>query len=681
MCQEECNQSAEPEYEGEWYEQPECDYMEMMYGRCQNAAWHWGAMQKMDLFHRITYTEQTKGGQQKFEVVLEPSIDMTSSSGECTGSIATFEETFEMNMDMRCDNVAGSMYDEKVLADSRVRPLAKASDDDTRFCTGNVDVTEDGTKDYTLKIGKAGFDVTGDGGGFEFDATGTALGEPIELQALLGWNALYSIEQGRGWRRKSRRAAEDAATESAGPEGAVGGRRGRSLLFMDMGDMNTAICIQECMYGGGRRQRRAAHAADWMGYDSGEAGGYNDELHSMCEQECNQSAGEDVEWYAQPECDWYSMWYSMCVPAWDWGDIAGIDLHQKIKYAEQNGPAFEFSLDPVIVIDSDQITGSVPARLQVDGEDYRIEATMACSSDDLELVCSELAVEFKQNDKLRANVVLDTAAITIDEKGGVDIKGTALADSRDNMYALTEYSISTDIHWLVVDTFCSFYGSLMNLCEDGDEEFSFTLKRMFAEIKQVGASAGKARRGEAGDIVFGMEGQCYLDLSGDFLGTIRGMEMSMKMEMGTSENDQALISFGDLNSGEKKLSVLDSAPWFPVVDDVLDGVSKFISSSQEAVAAGQGFLQVTDWAKIKSGDTMVIGEGANQETVLVVSVSATGLVVLASALQNTHEAGAAITFEARESAAAPGIQSGAMSTVPLQLQVLMCISLLHSLLL
>ena len=97
------------------------------------------------------------------------------------------------------------------------------------------------------------------------------------------------------------------------------------------------------------------------------------------------------------------------------------------------------------------------------------------------------------------------------------------------------------------------------------------------------------------------------------------------------------------------------------------------------MAAGQGFLQVTDCANIKPGDTLTIGEGANQETVLVASVSATCLVVLASALQNAHEAGAVLAFEAAALDGIPFI-SGAMSTVPLQLQVLMCISLLHSLL-
>ena len=152
----------------------------------------------VDLFHTMKVVSRSG---ETFAIELEPSYSFDNVVLECTGTITNGGTKYGMDMNMGCDNHEGSMYAEKVVAAGATRPYPDPNDsssDDTRFCTGSLDLTMDGADEYTFKIQKAAADVFGPGGGLKLESTGTIAGDPIKLDILVGWNKLSEIIRSDG---------------------------------------------------------------------------------------------------------------------------------------------------------------------------------------------------------------------------------------------------------------------------------------------------------------------------------------------------------------------------------------------------------------------------------------------------------------------------------------------------
>jgi len=439
-----------------------------------------------------------------------------------------------INLGMRCDNVAGSMYPEQVVADGVTRSKGGDNSQDTKFCTGSVELMEGSSTSYSLNVEKAAFDVEGDGGGFELASHGTIFGDYVELDLLIGWNALYEI---------------------------------LSVRFMDYGS---------------------------------------------------------EEWFEQPQYD-----MSSYMPNWQRDSMQSVDLFHTLKFVSRSGEKFELSTQPTINLLSGGFNADVPATLELEGEQYKVDASINCAEvnsptigDGSEYGCKNIDLSVKSDGKVRVSADLGKVVINVGADGAVAIEGEVLAD--DQMH-----SVSTDIQWI-----------------DNDNAGTFEVKRMHASVTQVPDLSQRTRRASAN--VFVMDGDMFIDLETDGITDfLNKMEMSMSMEMETSATKRVSLAFGDksFEPTEETIAVVD-----------MDSTSEY--------TAGQTTLKVPDVSNVRVGDYLFIGKGASQQKVRVTAVSrADGTVTLETELKDTHEIGTKLSFQSGSFGdVAPISKSSASST-------------------
>jgi len=571
---------------GEWYEQ----------------------LQSVDLHHTITFVGRSGD---KFELDVQPKINSDDYSLALKGSVLNGGVTYEANVDMRCDGVEASMYPARILADGVIRTLNDpSSEEQTKVCTGSIDLMKDGSKDYVFTVKKASADL-GDGGGFELQSTATILGDDVQLDFVVGWDALYAIT-------KIEPALNDEYKGEWYEQPACG-----------------LMCVTSSGYGG---LSTSTSCIDMSGgsHPTGQPG---------------------------------------CTPVWQWDDLAGIDLHHAITFVARSGQKFNLAVDPELKFLSDDDDGTmtvnvnVPASVQLDGVQYGLDALITCAADQSwtrddgtrtagtgsEVACSDVTMAFKQDGQVRASADLEKVVANVGwEKGSIAIKGSVFAESSSSnkMYELTEYSVKSDIQWLGDDnTF-----DIDNAATDNDTPF-LIVNPVLIDI---------ATAGDIPATVFGMAAQANIP-SGSVKDVLQQLQLSATVNLETSANKRVHISIGDL----KAITAIDSASWYgqtPADSVPADAVPGTTDAPFAAVPHGtaktttkhsKGDFEVylDDVSNVAVGDTMVIGEGRKEESAVVAAVTPTasrsrrgndnavpGTVTLVTPLQRMHRSGTPVTF-------------------------------------
>jgi len=626
-----------------------------------------------------------------------------------------------INLGMRCDNVAGSMYPEQVVAGGVTRSKGGDNSQDTKFCTGSVELMEGSSTSYSLNVEKAAFDVEGDGGGVELASHGTIFGDYVELDLLIGWNALYEIHPVQGysydydddsydddseewfeqpqydmssympnWQRGSMQSVDlfhtlkfvsrsgekfeitleptiQSATSGFECKGTITNGGTTYGMDMDMGCDNSegGMYLEQVVADGATRTFPRDQSTDTTfcvgsldltmnGADeytfnvkkaavdfNGPAGGLKLESTGTIagdpiklDIEVGWSQVSEIVQTSQLGSTAVGRWYEQerwgqSGQIWDYDGASKVNLFHTITYSSPGNEKFELSTQPTINLLSGGFNADVPATLELEGEQYKVDASINCAEvnspkigDGSEYGCKNIDLSVKSDGKVRVSADLGKVVINVGADGAVAIEGEVLAD--DQMH-----SVSTDIQWI-----------------DNYNAGTFEVKRMHASVTQVPDLSQRTRRASAN--VFVMDGDMFIDFETDGITDfLNKMEMSMSMEMETSATKRVSLAFGDksFEPTEETIAVVD-----------MDSTSEY--------TAGQTTLKVPDVSNVRVGDYLFIGKGASQQKVRVTAVSrADGTVTLETELKDTHEIGTKLSFQSGSFGdVAPISKSSASST-------------------
>jgi hypothetical protein len=595
---------------------------------------------------------------------------------------ATIEQTnsakIVMGVDMQCDNVAGSMYPERVYSEGAIQPSSDDHSEDTRFCTGTLNL-DDGSDSYAFTVEKAAFDVSGDAGGVELKSHGTLKGDYVKLDFLVGFNALNEFLKiyGSADYQKSihrmdlfhtmkvvSRSGETFAIELEPSvsfdtveiecTGTI--TNGGTMYGMDMNmgcdNYEGSMYAEKVVAAGAIQPSRNDISSEDTVFCTGSLDLTMDgadeytfkiqkaavDLHGsgmgLKLESTGTIAGDPIKldilvgWNELHEIirlngapdNWYTLGQDTGLGRnWERGPTQSVELFHTITYSSPSKVKFELSTQPTIDLTNDRFKADVPVTMEMEGEQYEIGASVDCGEANSPTIGDGAeygckGVKLSVKSDGKVRASADLGKVAINVGG----KGGIALDGE--VFAESSDQVYQLIEYSVgTDIQWKF----------NDNSDTLTVDPMHTSVTQVTGFSQRSRRASAQNPdVFAMDGDIFIafDTEGvaDFFNK---MEMSMSMDMETSATKRLSLSFGD-KSFEPATEII------AVVDVV----------STSEFSAGSTTLRLPNVGNINVGDILVIGKGASQEKVKVTAVTSDG-VTLERGLKNKHDAGTKLSFQ------------------------------------
>jgi len=628
-------------------------------------------------------------------------VDLSSAEGETfvfktskvqvrsdtTGLLmdATIEQTnsakIVMGVDMQCDNVAGSMYPEQVYSEGAIQPSSNDHSEDTRFCTGTLNL-DYGSDAYAFTVEKAALDDVGDACGVELKSHGTIKGDYVKLDFLVGFNLLNEIVTLNlyGPSTKSTKSVDLFHTMK------VVSRSGETFAIELEPSVSFDTVGIECtgtITNGGTK--------------------YGMDMNMECDNHEGSMYAEKVvaagatRPYPDPN-DSSSEETAFCTGSLDLTMDGADEYTFKIQKAAADvfGPGGGLKLESTGTIAGDPIKldilvgwNELSEIIRSDGApdnwytQYSYGTGLRSTSRNWEhgptqsvdlfhtiTYSSPSKVKFEfstqpkidlRNDRFKADVPVtmelegeqheidasvdcgEANSPTIGDGAEYGCKSVKLSVESDG-----KVRASADLRKVAInlggkggialdgEVFAESSDQLIEYSVGTDLQWKYndnldtlTVDPMHASVTQVTGFSQRSRRaGAQNPNVFAMDGAIFMDFDPEGIADFfNKMEMSMSMDMETSATKRLSLSFGDKS-------------FEPTTETI--AVVDVVSASE--FSAGSTTLRLPNVGNIKVGDILVIGKGASQEKVKVTAVTSDG-VTLERGLKNKHDAGTKLSFQ------------------------------------